>query len=445
MGTEKRTPRDLASPRVRLKMLRPSRASQVYHHRPRWSSPTQKWDKCRAGVFVRDMLREGDDAEMATLKIEPGKAGTLWVALTRFGDVELARMRQIPGARWNPERKQWSLPESPETRKALAEIVAMPPAPPPKMLAVKPKQSIAPPKPARHRYIAGKDKPLTLNPPHQFIKQVDDELVLRGMAYGTRKSYGQHLRNYFDWLAREKITPEQATREQIREYLVQLAQSGTISAAYCRGARAAIVFLHATTLKQREKVSDLPRMKRPSQLPVVLSREEVAKLIKVTSFIKHKALLVTAYSAGLRVGEVVRLKVSEIDSKRMTIRVTAGKGAKDRYTLLSEIALTILREYFRAFKPNDWLFPGEERGDHLAESSAERIFKVSLKNAGIVKPATFHTLRHSFATHLLEDGVDIRFIQELLGHGNIRTTERYTHVSESALGRIKSPLDKLAL
>ncbi len=144
-------------------------------------------------------------------------------------------------------------------------------------------------------------------------------------------------------------------------------------------------------------------------------------------------------------GEAVRLKVSEIDSKRMQIKVTAGKGAKDRYTLLSETALTILREYFQAFKPKEWLFPGEERGDHLAESSAERIFKDSLKKAGILKPATFHTLRHSFATHLLEDGVDTRYIQELLGHGNIRTTERYTHVSESALGRIKSPLDKLAL
>ncbi|MBI4672191.1 MAG: tyrosine-type recombinase/integrase [Chloroflexi bacterium] len=151
----------------------------------------------------------------------------------------------------------------------------------------------------------------------------------------------------------------------------------------------------------------------------------------------------TAYSAGLRVGEVVRLKVSDMDSKRMQIRVTAGKGAKDRYTLLSETTLTILRDYFRAFKPKDWLFPGEKRGEHLAESSAERVFKDSLKKAGMTKPATFHTLRHSFATHLLEDGVDMRYIQELLGHGNIRTTERYTHISESALGRIKSPMDKL--
>lgn len=391
---------------------------------------------------------------MATLTIEPASDGKFWVSLTRFCAQDLARLKQIPGHRWNPERKQWQFPDTPETRAALAEMVAAPPAPLPKMLAVKP----PPPQPSpvakdrrqerekrMGRYVPGKDKPLTTNPPHPFIKQVDDELVLRGMAYGTRKSYGQHLRNYFDWLAREKITPEQATRGQIREYLVQLAQSGTISAAYCRGARAAIVFLYATTLKQREKVSDLPRMKRPSQLPIVLSHEEVARLLKVTHNLKHKALLMTAYSAGLRVGEVVRLKVSEIDSKRMTIRVTAGKGAKDRYTLLSETALTVLREYFRTFKPKGWLFPGEERDDHLAERSAQEIFKDAKKKAGILKPATFHTLRHSFATHLLEDGVDMRYIQELLGHGNIRTTERYTHVSESALGRIKSPMDKLVL
>ncbi len=381
---------------------------------------------------------------MATLRIEPAGEGKLYVALTRFGDAELARLKKIVGARWNPDRKQWQLPDTPATRAALAEIVAMPSSPP-NVIAVKPKPANAPPKPARHRYVAGRDKPLTTHPPHSLIKQVDDELVLRGMAYGTRKSYGQHLRNFFDWLKQKHIAPEQATRENVRGYLVELATSGRVSAAYCIGARAAVIFLYGTTLKQRDKVSDLPRMKRPQQLPVVLSKDEITKIFKVTSFLKHKALLVTAYSAGLRVGEVVRLKVSDIDSKRMKIRVTAGKGAKDRETLLSETALRILREYFRAFKPKDWLFPGEERCEHLSERSAERVFKDSLKKAGIIKPATFHTLRHSFATHLLEDGVDMRYIQELLGHGNIRTTERYTHVSQNALGQIKSPLDKMGL
>jgi site-specific recombinase XerD len=186
-------------------------------------------------------------------------------------------------------------------------------------------------------------------------------------------------------------------------------------------------------------------MKRPQQLPVVLSREEVSKLLQVTSNLKHKALLMAAYSAGLRVGEVVRLKVSDIDSRRMQIRVTAGKGAKDRYTLLAETALTVLRDYFRAYKPKDWLFPGERPTDHLSERSAERIFERAKAGAGIQKPATFHTLRHSFATHLLEEGVDIRYFQELLGHGTVKTTERYTHVTRKGMERIKSPLDNLKL
>jgi len=203
-------------------------------------------------------------------------------------------------------------------------------------------------------------KPLTTNPPHPLIKAADDELVLRGMAYGTRKCYGQHLRNYFDWLQEKKVLPEAAGRDEVRGYLVQMANSGQASAGYCRQARAALVFLYEATLKQPDKVADLPRMKRPQQLPVVLSREEVGRILKTTVNLKHKALLVTAYSAGLRVGEVVRLKVGDIDSKRMQIRVTAGKGAKDRYTVLSEIALTVLREYFKAEKPQDWLFPGQD-------------------------------------------------------------------------------------
>jgi len=382
---------------------------------------------------------------MATLKIEPGSEGKLWVSLTRFCEEDLARLKEIPGHHWNPGRKQWQFPDTPATRAALAEIVALPPVPPPMMLEVKPKTDTptAQTPRKRARYVAGRDKPLTTNPPHPFIKQVDDELVLRGMAYGTRKSYGQHLRNYFDWLRQKQIDADKATKEQIRGYLVELASSGRVSATYCRGARSALIFLYENVLKQRGKVGDLPRMKRPTQLPYVLSCEEVGRLLKVTHLIKNRVLLMTAYSAGLRVGEAVRLKVSDIDSKRMQVRVTAGKGAKDRYTLLSEKTLMVLREYFQAFKPKDWLFPSDDRRDHMSERSAERIFKDALKKARIVKPATFHTLRHSFATHLLEDGVDIRYIQELLGHGNIRTTERYTHVSQRAKGQIKSPLDKL--
>jgi integrase/recombinase XerD len=340
--------------------------------------------------------------KMATIHVTPGESGRLIVQFP-YSAERVAAIKQIPGRQWNPEGKFWTIPDTPEARTKLAELFAVPPKTAAEWIAVASRSGTSPSRKPRAPFVVG--KPLTTNPPHPLIKAVDDELVLRGMAYGTRKSYGQHLRNYFDWL---KAEPEEATREDIRRYLVEMASSGLVSASYCRGARAALVLLYEAILKQSDKVNDLPRMKRPRQLPVVLSRDEVARLFKVATNIKHKALLMVAYSAGLRVGEVVRLKVSDIDSKRTQIRVTAGKGAKDRYTLLSETALTVLRDYVRTDRPKDWLFPGADPTKHLSERSAQKIFAHSRKRAGITKPATFHTLRHSFATHLLEDGVDIR-------------------------------------
>jgi integrase/recombinase XerD len=379
---------------------------------------------------------------MAGIEISPGPEGQLVVKF-EYDPAMVAAIKQLAGHRWNPEGKLWTVADTPENRARLADLAAHPPRVERDYISIKPKVGDAPPPRKLHpSYVAGTSKPLTTNPPDPLIKQVDDELVLRGMAYGTRKSYGQHLRNYFAWL---RVKPEEATREDIRCYLVEMATSGRVSAGYCRGARAALIFLYEIVLKQGGKVGDLPHMKRPEQLPFVLSREEVAQLFKVTHNVKHKALLMTAYSAGLRVGEVVRLKVCDIDSKRMQVRVTGGKGHKDRYTLLSENVLPILREYFRAAKPKEWLFPGDTSMGHLAESTAEKIFRHAKKRAGIIKPATFHTLRHSFATHLMEDGVDLRLIQELLGHDSTLTTQIYTHVTQKATGRLKSPLDNMKL
>ena len=244
---------------------------------------------------------------MQTLKIEPASTGKIWVTLP-YSAENVARIKKIPGHRWNPDRKQWLIPDTPKARKVLAEIVALPPPVPSKMIAVKPKTDALPPRPSRPPYVAGKSKPLTTNPPHPLIKKVDDELVLRNMKYGTRKCYGQHLRNYFKWL---KVKPEEATCEDIRAYIVERATSGQVSVSYLRGTRSALVFLYETVLKQPGKVGGLPRMARAEQLPVVLSREEVVRLFKVTKNLKHKTLLVVAYSAGLRVGEVVRLRVGD--------------------------------------------------------------------------------------------------------------------------------------
>jgi len=190
-------------------------------------------------------------------------------------------------------------------------------------------------------------------------------------------------------------------------------------------------------------VGKLPRPRKERKLPVVLARQDVIRLLESVANIKHRALLMLAYSAGLRVSEVVKLRPEDIDANRHMIRIPGGKGQKDRYTVLSEVALEVLREYWRVYRPKKWLFPGSKEGSHITTRTAEKILENARKKAGIPKHITIHTLRHSFATHLLESGTDLRYIQELLGHKSSKTTEIYTHVSERDIGRIKSPLDTI--
>jgi len=167
----------------------------------------------------------------------------------------------------------------------------------------------------------------------------------------------------------------------------------------------------------------------------------VLRIFEAISNLKHRALLMMVYSAGLRVGEVVRLQVEDVDSERRLLHVGQGKGRKDRYVMLSEVALETLRDYWRAYRPRKWLFPGQREGRHLHERTVEKILKQACRKAGIRKDVSVHTLRHSFATHLLEAGIDLRYIQEMLGHKSSKTTEIYTHVSKRNIATIHSPLD----
>ncbi len=187
------------------------------------------------------------------------------------------------------------------------------------------------------------------------------------------------------------------------------------------------------------------RPRKDKKLPVILSQDEVARILTSIENMKHRAILMLVYSSGLRVGEVVRLKPEDIDGKRMLIHIRGAKGRKDRYTMLSETALKVLREYKEQYKPVNWLFEGARSGRYLSTRSAEKIFENACKKAQIGKDVSVHTLRHSFATHLLESGTDLRYIQEILGHQHSKTTEIYTHVSTKSIGKIKSPLDNLNL
>jgi site-specific recombinase XerD len=189
------------------------------------------------------------------------------------------------------------------------------------------------------------------------------------------------------------------------------------------------------------EMNKIPRTKKEKRLPVVLSPDEVRHIFNVTENIKHKTILMLIYSAGLRVSEAANLKISDIDSATMQIFIRAGKGKKDRYCILSPYILEFLRNYWKLYHPHEWLFPGNPPEKSITSRTIQRIFEISMMKAGITKHATVHTLRHSYATHLLEAKIDIHYIQELMGHSNIKTTSQYIHLQRKDLLNIKSPLD----
>lgn len=255
------------------------------------------------------------------------------------------------------------------------------------------------------------------------------------------------IKTYLCWMKQFTIhygkSPDQLGDEEIRGYLYYLLKNKQASQASINQAYSALKFFYEKTLQREWNGTKIPRSKIPKKLPVVLSQDEVQRIFSVTRNLKHLAALMVIYSDGLRVGELVKLKLSDIDRERMSIRICHGKGAKDRYTVLGERTLEVIQEYWHAYRPQDWLFPGKKKGNYLSVSSVQRAFSGSLNRAGILKKASVHTLRHSFATHLLENGTDLYFIQRLLGHTSSKTTSVYIHIARRNIARIKSPIDFL--
>lgn len=238
-------------------------------------------------------------------------------------------------------------------------------------------------------------------------------------------------------------SPEQLGREEIRTFLLHLVREKKVSRSTYRQKLAAIRLLYRTTLGKDFIVEGIHHSKSGRKLPVVLSMDEVEDFLSALSSLKYRAIFMTVYSAGLRVSEVVSLRITDIDSKRMVIRIQQSKGGKDRYVMLSKRLLLVLREYWKAARPKDYLFPGRSPGRHLSRHSVWQMCKRAMHRAGITKNISTHTMRHSFATHLLENGTDLRTIQILLGHRNLNTTAIYTHVSRKHLESTPSPLDLL--
>jgi len=237
--------------------------------------------------------------------------------------------------------------------------------------------------------------------------------------------------------------PNQLGLEQIHQYQLHLTRERQVSWGVFNQSVAALRFFYGVTLDRDWDVKRIPYQKTGRKLPIVLSQAEVKALLDTVTNIKHRALLMTTYAAGLRVSEVVNLRVADIDSQRMMLRIEQGKSRKDRYLMLSDKLLTVLRQYWKVAQPEHWLFPGQIPGRHLTRSSVQRVFYKARNAAGITKKVSVHCMRHSFATHLLENGVNIRKIQMLLGHKGLSSTQVYTHVASDYLENTPSPLDIL--
>ncbi len=225
-------------------------------------------------------------------------------------------------------------------------------------------------------------------------------------------------------------------------YVRYLVMERKVSSSYQNQAINAIKFYYERVLGGHRKIYMVERPRREKALPEVLSEQEVLLLFNQVENIKHKVILMLLYSSGLRLSELLNLKIKDIDSKRMQVRIEQSKGKKDRYTLLSKKLLPILRQYFKEYQPKEWLFEGIKGNQYSAES-VQSIVREACKKAGIKKKVSSHTLRHSFATHLLENGTDLRYIQSLLGHSSSKTTEVYTHITTKGFDQIKNPLDNL--
>jgi len=279
------------------------------------------------------------------------------------------------------------------------------------------------------------------NPISPLRQRMIDDMTARRLNERTSSLYVRHVKNLEAFLGR---SPHRATCEDLRRYQLHLAKE-RVGAPTINASVAALRFFFKVTLERPDVVRHLTSVQEPRKAPVVLSQEEVARLLEAASNIKYKAIFGVAYGAGLRVSEVVALKVTDIDSKRMTLRVEQGKGRKDRYVMLSPQLLEWLCEWWKAARPRGWLFPGRDLVNPLTTRQVVRAVHAAAQAAGITKRVTPHTLRHSFATHLLEQGVDIRVIQVMLGHAKLETTALYTRVAVNTIREVKSPLDRLGL
>ena len=330
----------------------------------------------------------------------------------------VSSLRVINDAQWHDSERIWSVPLTLESLSALRE-------------AFRPQKVTIEIDPEIDAHLKGEAD----------CDLMRKELRLRNYSLKTSKAYRSCIRTFLRFIHPQQ--PRESTDADIRRFLLHLVEVEHYSASTINQVINALRFLFVEVYKRPMVLGEIPRPKKEKKLPAVLSTNEVRRIVEGVKNLKHRALLMLTYSGGLRVGEVVRLKVNDIDEERKVIWVRGAKGKKDRYTLLSDVALQNSRKYCALYQPSDYLFGGGCGRRFLSVRSAEDVFTDAASLAGITKDVSIHSLRHSFATHLLESGVDIRYIQELLGHSSLKTTEVYTHVTQRTLGAITNPLDRI--
>lgn len=277
----------------------------------------------------------------------------------------------------------------------------------------------------------------------EMRRRMESELKLRGLSQRTGKCYLGVIENYIRF--HDKRPAEQMGSPEARAYVLHLIEEKKLSRSAVVQAVCALRFFYCKVLRRSFSLDDLPYQKRQRPLPQPLSERDVIALLEAVSNRKYRIILMTLYSGGLRLQEALHLRTADIDSANMRIRIRAGKGGKERYVMLSATLLAELREYYRRYRPQEWLFYGQSRAEPLHARSLQKEITKAGAAAGIRRRVTAHVLRHSFATHLLQRGTNLRYIQELLGHSNLKTTMIYTHVSRRSLTEVVSPLDWLAI
>lgn len=340
----------------------------------------------------------------------------------------VSMIKTIPGHCWHPKEKYWTIFDTEKTIQQFFTVFYRE--------KINIESALLP---AARMYLPHLPAPGE----EELLRQVAEEIRLKGYSPKTSKAYLCHIKRYIRYFRHKNVTD--LTSKEIREYLLNLINNKQCSEPYFDQVISAIKFLYNYVFKKTDLVVDINRPKKNKKLPEVLSEEEINRIFNSINNETHRLIMLIIYSSGLRISEVVRLKLDNFDFDRKLIHIKRGKGKKDRYTILSQVVINHLEKYIRLMKPDEWLFPGAKSGAHLTERSVQKVMDKAVAKAKIRKNVTVHTLRHSFATHLLESGTDLRYIQELLGHASSKTTEIYTHVSRRKLGNIQSPLDRMML